>query len=289
MQEPFPRIAEPPERQRAPWGLKEMVICVIIVLVALFFVTTAIVGPFYAAFGENSTETLTANSIANLVWNAVMIASVLWFARRGGGSARDVGLTLPEGRGSPWPRILGMAATTFVIMYIIIVVYGVAIDALGLNFLQPSQQVPDEFYNSNVALAVLGIAIVIGAPIAEEIFFRGFLFGGTRPLVGALPAAVITGFIFSLAHYNLGLILPFTAIGAVLALSYQRSGTLFVPMGAHFLFNLDLVLHPCLRPCRPARMSQPAPASGHMAPLRQDPSNPVEKARVQSRHETKPG
>ena len=74
--------------------------------------------------------------------------------------------------------------------------------------------------------------------MTEEIFFRGFLFGGTRPLIGAMLAALITGFLFSLAHYNPGLVLPFTLIGALLALSYHRSGTLFVPIGAHFFFNL---------------------------------------------------
>jgi hypothetical protein len=131
-----------------------------------------------------------------------------------------------------------LAAATFLAMYLIVVLYGVVIDAFGFDFLEPDQQVSDDFYDSDVALAFLGIAIVLSAPLAEEIFFRGFLFGGTRPITGVLIAALITGFVFSLAHYNPGLVLPFTLIGALLAISYQRSGTLFVPIGAHFLFNL---------------------------------------------------
>jgi membrane protease YdiL (CAAX protease family) len=271
MYDAVPRLDEPPpEGPRALWGVKEMVICVVVVLVALFIVTTAIVGPFYAAYGEDAPETLTANAIANIVWNATMIAAVLWFVRRAGGGLADLGLELPElsGRGLiqtagllflalislpvlvvasffmlgrkdlSWPRILVSAVGTFILMYVIIVVYGVAIDTFGLDFLEPDQQVPDEFYDSDIALAVLGIAIVIGAPVTEEIFFRGFLFGGTRRLTGFVAAALITGFLFSLAHYNLGLIIPFTAIGALLAIAYQRSGSLFVSIGAHFLFNL---------------------------------------------------
>jgi membrane protease YdiL (CAAX protease family) len=213
-----------------------MVICVVVVLVALFIVTTAIVGPFLAAYGEDAAETLTANAIANLVWNGTMIAAVFWFVRRAGGGLGDLGLVRPEG--SSWLRITGLALATFAAMYLIVVVYGVAIDTFGIDFLEPDQQVPDEFYDSDVALAMLGIAIVIGAPATEEVFFRGFLFGGTRRLTGAVAAALITGFLFSMAHYNLGLILPFTAIGALLAMSYHRSGTLFVPIGAHFIFNL---------------------------------------------------
>jgi uncharacterized protein len=237
MNEPFPRLGEPqPEQPRAPWGVKEMLFSIVIVLVALFLISTAIVGPFLVAYGDDAPETLTANAIANLVWNAATIATVFWFVWRAKANSADLGLRLPEG-GSV-ARVVGLAALTFVLMYVVVVAYGVVIDAFGFDFLEPSQQVPDEFYDSDVALAVLGIAIVIGAPITEEIFFRGFLFGGTRRYIGPFLAAVVTGFLFSMAHYNLGLVIPFTLVGAVLALSYQRSGTLFVPIGAHFLFNL---------------------------------------------------
>ena len=241
MNEPLPRLsdssAQPPTARpsRTPSGVEEMVIYVVVVLVALFVISTAVVGPFILAFGEND-QTLSANSASNILWNASMIGAVFWFVHRGGGTSRDLGLTIPEG--SSIPRIAGLAALTFLMMYILVAVYTQAIDLFGFDFLKPDQQVPDAFYTSNVALAILGVAIVISAPITEEIFFRGFLFGGTRPIIGVAGAALVTGFIFSLAHYNLGLILPFTAVGAILALSYQRSGTLFVPIGAHFLFNL---------------------------------------------------
>lgn len=238
MHEPFPRLGEPPpERPRASWGVKEMAVCVVVVLVALFVLSTIIVLPVQETYGEDSPETLTASAIMSLAWNASMIAAVFWFVRRAGGGARDLGLGLPSDKPS-WPRVFGFAVMTFVAMEVLIGVYGIAIDALGLDFLEPDQQVPDEFYDSDVALAVLGVAIVIGAPIAEEIFFRGFLFGGTRRLTGALIAALLTGFVFSLAHYDPGLILPFTLIGALLALAYHRSDSLYVPIGAHFLFNL---------------------------------------------------
>src|SRR5690606_33789355 len=164
---------------------------------------------------------------------------------------RDLGLGLPPGEGGV-RRVVLLTLATFFAMYVIVIAYGVIIDISGADFLEPDQQVPDEFYDSDIALAVLGVAIVFGAPFAEEIFFRGFLYGGTRPLLGVALAALLTGFIFSLAHYNQGLIIPFTAIGALLALAYQRSGTLFVPIGAHFLFNLAsfsiLVLVPEARP-----------------------------------------
>ena len=238
MDEPFPRLHEPPpEKPRAPWGVKEMVICTVLILVALFLITTAVIGPFLAFYDDDEPEVLVASSVANVLWNLVMVGSVVWFVRRGGGNARDLGLVRPVTE-HPVVRTIVLAAGTFLAMYLIVILYGVVIDAFGFDFLEPDQQVADDFYDSDVALAFLGIAIVLSAPFAEEIFFRGFLFGGTRPITGVLIAAVVTGFIFSLAHYNPGLVLPFTLIGALLAISYQRSGTLFVPIGAQFLFNL---------------------------------------------------
>jgi membrane protease YdiL (CAAX protease family) len=41
-----------------------------------------------------------------------------------------------------------------------------------------------------------------------------------------------------MAHTQLGLIIPFAAIGFILAFLYQRTGSIFVSMSLHFLFNL---------------------------------------------------
>ena len=75
-------------------------------------------------------------------------------------------------------------------------------------------------------------------PFAEELFFRGFFFAGLRRRLGFILAAMFSGFVFSLAHADLGLILPFTGVGMVLAYSYERTGSLYAPIGIHVLFNL---------------------------------------------------
>ena len=53
----------------------------------------------------------------------------------------------------------------------------------------------------------------ITAPLAEEIFFRGFIFGGLRRYMNLATAGAISGFLFALAHGDPGLILPFWGIG----------------------------------------------------------------------------
>jgi membrane protease YdiL (CAAX protease family) len=85
--------------------------------------------------------------------------------------------------------------------------------------------------------AILVVALVIVAPIAEEVFFRGVVFnawlreyGPTRALVGS---AVLFGFI----HGSVFLFLPIVALGIVLALLYRHTGSLPAAIALHAGFN----------------------------------------------------
>jgi membrane protease YdiL (CAAX protease family) len=217
------------------WTLRDIVLATVVILALLFVISTVITVPAVAAWGEDSAEALVANAVANLVWYASAVGAILWFVRRRGATASDLGLRKPE---MSLSSLAGTIGLTVLLMEGTVITFSIVINALGLDFLKPSEQVPDDFYDHKFALAVLGVVVVLGAPIAEEIMFRGFLFGGVRTMVPVMAAALITGFLFSLAHYNVGLIIPFTVIGALLAMSYQRTGTLIAPMTAHFTFNL---------------------------------------------------
>jgi uncharacterized protein len=86
---------------------------------------------------------------------------------------------------------------------------------------------------------VLGVgSVVIGAPFAEEIFFRGFLFGSLRGRLRFLPAAAISGAVFALFHLQPLLIAVMVFVGIALAYLYDRRGSLAVPIAAHAIFNL---------------------------------------------------
>ena len=82
-----------------------------------------------------------------------------------------------------------------------------------------------------------GLSIVSGAPIAEELAFRGMFY----PLLkGWLPrgyAIVLTGVAFALIHGSLSAFLPLAAFGAVQCIFRDRYG-LLTCIGVHMLFNL---------------------------------------------------
>lgn len=55
---------------------------------------------------------------------------------------------------------------------------------------------------SPAVLVLLGFALMVTVPVAEEIFFRRLLFGLFRPL-GAWTAILLTSFLFACAHFFL--------------------------------------------------------------------------------------
>ncbi len=85
-----------------------------------------------------------------------------------------------------------------------------------------------------------GILVVGLAPISEELFFRGFLFGGLRGRLSFWPAALISGVFFGLIHLlggTLAVIPPLAAFGVLLAWLYERTGSIGPPILMHALQN----------------------------------------------------
>ncbi len=91
---------------------------------------------------------------------------------------------------------------------------------------------------SPALLMLIGLGAVVLAPLAEEIVFRGFLFRNLRDSFGKGMAMVLSGFAFAAVHFEPTLILPLTALGVALALLYEWSGSLYVPIAVHALWNL---------------------------------------------------
>lgn len=121
--------------------------------------------------------------------------------------------------------------------YATVVVYTVIVTALDIDLLKPK----DVLQNSSIVrdgwgLAIFGFVAVVAAPLSEETFFRGLLFGGFARW-GFYPAAAISGLTFSLAHLDPGTLIPFTLIGIWFAWLFRSTGSLWDSIIAHSLFN----------------------------------------------------
>lgn len=83
------------------------------------------------------------------------------------------------------------------------------------------------------------LLIVIAAPISEELCFRGMLFGGLRERLPRLIAALIAAVIFGALHALTGItaVPPLIAFGFLLALLYERTGSIVPCIVLHMLNN----------------------------------------------------
>lgn len=78
-------------------------------------------------------------------------------------------------------------------------------------------------------------------PIAEEIFFRGFLLDKCKITLGPIPAIIITSILFGLAHVSMGNIIPAVIIGLVaLVFGFMaiKTKNLMTVIIAHIIFNV---------------------------------------------------
>ena len=120
--------------------------------------------------------------------------------------------------------------------YLVLALYISLISKLNISILEPNSTVPTEILRDTWAIILAGIGIIVLAPIAEELLYRGLIFGGLAKW-GFWPAAIISGVIFSAVHLDIGSLIPFFIIGIVLAWLFWRRGRLVESIIFHALFN----------------------------------------------------
>ena len=130
-------------------------------------------------------------------------------------------------KGLIWSACFGIAA-----MVLIVLLYLAGIDALRMLY----SPLP---YTKALIFIYLLIGGVIG-PLAEEIFFRGILYGYLRRW-GVYTAVTVSTLLFVLPHLA-GSNLPVTQLvgGIVFALAYEKEKNLMVPITIHCLGNLAI-------------------------------------------------
>jgi len=86
---------------------------------------------------------------------------------------------------------------------------------------------------------VVGMVLIGGlmAPLAEEILFRGLLYGWLRRFWRILPATMLSAAIFGLIHGIVPVIAAAFVVGLALAYVYERTGSLWTPTIVHATQN----------------------------------------------------
>lgn len=171
--------------------------------------------------------------LGTFVQDAWFIAVAVMLARRfGGGSPAAFGLR-------PLP------ARTLLISIAVAAVAFVAFSAAyGALFSVEAEQDTLERLgtgNGGGTLLLVGVLVIVLAPAAEEIFFRGFFYRALRNRFGVASASSMNGLLFGSIHYggtDTLVLLPVLAVlGVLFCLLYEWTGSLYPAIGLHVVNN----------------------------------------------------
>ena len=94
---------------------------------------------------------------------------------------------------------------------------------------------PDGFSWHSLIITLLFVGAIV--PFAEELFFRGLIYGWLRQRMPVWLAALVSGLGFAVLHGVWWLIPALLLLGVVLALVYERSGSIWAAVITHGVFN----------------------------------------------------
>jgi membrane protease YdiL (CAAX protease family) len=236
-------FAGPPAYQpRTPWQPRGAVLAGIgIVVASLLGAGLVLMLSVDASFdlGRLQAESKETAALATLaVGQVITVILTLVASSVFGGNVRDV-LALRAAVGSPsvYPKAI---ALMLVLQLAVSAVQYIFIPNDMFNDLRPfAQYINDGHWV--LALMVVGV----GAPLAEELLFRGFLLSAlARSRLGFWGAAIVSTGLWTALHvgYSLAGVIEVFLIGIYFSWLLWRTGSLRVALFCHALYNSLIVL-----------------------------------------------
>jgi membrane protease YdiL (CAAX protease family) len=230
----------PVAADQPPWRLWSAPAAIVLGL-ALGVVVTIVVEVVATVGGSSlSHPTPAVSIIGDVAFDLSFVAAALYFASLHG---------RPRPSDFGFRRVsLGLAVKAFVVAaisyYLLTYLYGLLLSVHGKDKLPSDLGIS----KSNAALVAAALFVCVIAPIAEEFFFRGFVFGVLRGWritvlgrnIGIWVAAVLTGILFGLAHTGSAspqYLVPLGFLGFVLCIVRWRTGSLYPGMALHSANN----------------------------------------------------
>lgn len=253
-------MSHPPFRS-FPFSIKLILIfCLFVVNMA----GTSYIGylSIHALFGVESPENIVAgilNSQADV--NAFLYVQALsslggfaltafMFARLSSYKpVRSLGLDVKPGIKYLVLTLLAVLVAQFFIEYLVTLNKAIPLPPSVADIFRTSQEKAEAMINKLLdfknPLQLIPVAFVMAVvpAVGEELFFRGLLMGNfLREKMHPAIAIIVSGFLFAIVHFEFDNTLAIWVLGSFLGYLYYVTGSLWVPIAAHFVNNFLTVL-----------------------------------------------
>jgi hypothetical protein len=127
-----------------------------------------------------------------------------------------------------------LAAVIVIVGLLIGFLWDILLTSLGI---EPPSTVPPELTQTGLGFVIVSVLAVVVAPVAEETFFRGFILAGIGKRFGNGWGIVLSALLFSVAHLQIGSLLPIFILGLLLAWLYVKTGSIWPCIFTHLAYN----------------------------------------------------
>jgi len=239
-----------PTRNPPPWGLVPSILWGAAGVAIWFAMQLGVIVGFVswhsAAGTPVNTRELASNgfllAFVTIAAGPAWIATMVFASRLRGWHARDYLALVP-------PRsaeiVFGIACLAALLIGMDLITWGV-----GRDVVPPFMREAYASARGTAALPLFLIAIIIVAPITEEIAFRGFLFRGLSQSVLGVPGTIVlTSAAWAIMHvqYDAIQIGQIILIGTLLGWLRWASGSTLLTIGLHVLANLAATMQAVIK------------------------------------------
>ena len=211
------------------WGLGSAAVAFVI-----GYALAAVGSSVALATGAGNYDTLTVTLSLIGLWIGFAGVPVILTRTRGTGRlGQDFGLRIGG------PADIGLGVAGGLAAYGFVLLYGAVLSRFDhVDLGKGTDRLAG--HSLGIGFLVFGVSVAVGAPIVEELFFRGLLQPAVQRWTGGIGGLLLTAAAFGLLHVGdnpIEAAFPLAVFGAIVGLMAWRTGRLGPGIIAHMTFN----------------------------------------------------
>ena len=192
---------------------------------------------FYVGTWVQGKEVYSGLLLTQYLLLAAPVLIILWYIR----------VDIPNALNFRRPSFLSVIAVVIIILPWIMInlqlgVYQDKVLPIPEEFIEMMESLISTDSDNPFWILALLFIIAVSPAICEEILFRGVITSGLRRVLSGWATVLVVGILFGLFHMSVYRVLSTGLTGILLTYFVVRSGSIFLPMIAHFLNNAVAIL-----------------------------------------------